>query len=320
VKIAICGFASSSRDLAPYKDPAFEIWTMNHAAMTWCPKWDVMFELHTLEHLRTIGAHASDPNSYLAWLAKDHKRPIYTQRQFPEVPNSVAIPREELNAWFSERGGNVEGYFANDYYTSTISFMVALAIMKGAEEIHLYGIDLLQDEEYAYQRAGAEYLIGFARGMGIKTYVPRQSALCASNYTYGFSEPAIGLNSDDEKIKPLIDYLDDKANVVGGQLEQVHTDAKTYHGALQMADLALGWIEGKGLAPVLGEDQKPKVDEAGNMIFKTAAQMVAEKKDELAGKFNNAQASIHMLNGQQQAFKTSATWTKHFARGGALKS
>jgi hypothetical protein len=276
---------------------------MNHAAMTWCPKWDVLFELHTIDHLRTIGAHESDPSSYLAWLAKDHGKPIYTQKAYSEIKNGVPVPREEMNKWFAERGGNVEGFFANDYYTSTISFMLALAIMKGAGEIHLYGIDLLQDEEYAYQRAGAEYLIGFARGMGIKVYVPRQSALCAANYTYGFSEPAIGLNADDQKIKPLVDYLEDKVNVIEKQMAQARTDAQTYHGALQMADLSLGWLEGRDLAE--GKD---------------AVAMIRDKKAELAGKFSQAQEALAMLNGQQQGFRTSATWTKHFARGGALKS
>lgn len=63
--VAIVGFASSSRDQAPLQDPNFEIWTMNHAPLSWIPKWDVLFELHSLEHLQSIAAHSTQPSAYM---------------------------------------------------------------------------------------------------------------------------------------------------------------------------------------------------------------------------------------------------------------
>jgi hypothetical protein len=35
--------------------------------------------------------------------------------------------------------------------------------------------------EYKYQRPNLEYLIGFARGLGIEVYIPEQSSLCKFN-------------------------------------------------------------------------------------------------------------------------------------------
>lgn len=313
--VAIVGFASSSRHLAPYNDPKFEIWTMNHAACTWIPKWDVLFELHTLEHLRKIHAHDTDANSYMGWLGRqpgvgqEKHAPIIMQDVFAEVPASVKLPREEMNAWFAERGGNLQGFFAADYYTSTVSYMLAMAIMQGREEVHIYGVDLLLDEEYGYQRSGLEYLIGFARGMGIKVYIPYQSALCQANYTYGFSEPKVAIGSDE--LKPFIDYIEDKANTSLNMIEKAKQDAHTFSGATQALDMVLGWILAGGFAEVETSEGK---------VVKDLKTLVTEKRLEMDAKFRGAHDSVLTITGQSEAFKTTAVWAKHYARGGALKA
>ena len=305
--VAIVGFASSSRGLAPFNDDAVEIWTMNHAPISWIPKWNVLFENHTLDHLRRVAAHGEEPTKYLDWLkaqpGPDDPKfcPIYMQDHYDHIPASVKLPHAWLNAWFAERGGNTEGYFAKDYWTSSISYMIGLAIMQGRPEIGIYGVDLLQDEEYVYQRSGAEYLIGFARGMGIKVYIPTQSALCKANYTYGYSEPAVGMGVEKSEIKPLIDYIEDKAKLCESLVARARQDSATFHGAKQLADLVIGWIE----KPEEGKDLMTSVK---------------DKAADLEMKFKNAHESIFQLAGQAEAFKTAVVWSKHFARGGALES
>lgn len=297
--VALVGFASSSRDQAPFADTNFEIWTMNHAPLSWIPRWDVLFELHSLEHLKSIAAHSTQPSEYMDWLAKqpgpgaEGHRPIYMQERFDSIPASVGLPREELNALFGARAGNAKGFFAPDYYTSTISYMMAIAILQGREEIHLYGIDLLQEEEYFYQRAGAEYLVGFARGMGIKVYIPEQSAMCKANYVYGFSSPL-----EFGQLSPLVDFITDKANVSDTHVARAKQDAHTFNGAIQMADLVLGWIgEGKDLPAE-----------------------VKAKKEDMEKRFKAAEIATQTMTGQAEAFRTCGVWAKHYARGGALKS
>ncbi len=285
---------------------------MNHAPLSWIPKWNVLFELHTMEHLRRVAAHLTNPNDYLDWLAKqpgpdDPKHcPIYMQDHFDTIPASVKLPREELNAWFAQRGAPhvcaptvpEEGWFAADYYTSTVSFMLALAIMQGRPEIRIYGVDLLQDEEFNYQRAGCEYLIGFARGMGIPVFVPEQSAICKANYTYGFSEPAV----ESGKLDPLIKYIEDKAGLSDGLVGKARQDAHTFNGAVQVLDLMLTWLASNGAD---GKD---------------VPTLVKEKKAELEARFKAAEQSMLTLGGQAEAFRTAAVWTKHYARGGALNA
>ena len=64
------------------------------------------------------------------------------------------------------------------YWNSSIAYAMALAIHEGAREIAIYGVDMDGTDEYAYQKANMEYLIGVARGRGIQVYIPPQSALC----------------------------------------------------------------------------------------------------------------------------------------------
>jgi hypothetical protein len=272
---------------------------MNHAPLSWIPKWDVLFEIHSMEHLRATHAHSTMPSEYLSWLEKqpgpgqEGHKPIYMQQHQDSIPASLPLPREELNKWFEEKCGQ-KGYFAQDYYTSTISWMIALAMMQGRPEIHLYGIDLLQEEEYIYQRAGAEYLVGFARGMGIKVFVPEQASLCKANYTYGFSHPP-----EHGQYETLIKYIEDKAKLSEEQATKARQDANTFNGALQMADLMLGWLT-----------SQPE--------GKTVEQAVQEKKAEMQNRFKHAEAAAMTMTGQSEAFKTTVVWTKHHARGGAL--
>ena len=64
------------------------------------------------------------------------------------------------------------------YWNSSIAYAMALAIHEGAQEIAIYGVDMDGTDEFGYQKANMEYLIGVARGRGISVYIPPQSALC----------------------------------------------------------------------------------------------------------------------------------------------
>jgi hypothetical protein len=96
------------------------------------------------------------------------------QEACPEMRLSRTYPR-----------GKIEKVFGA-YFTSSIAFMVAYAIAGGAQEISLFGIDMLGSDEYVYQRPCVEYLVGFARGRGITVNIPEKSALIKSTYTYGY--------------------------------------------------------------------------------------------------------------------------------------
>lgn len=109
--------------------------------------------------------------------------PVYMQKLWPEVPNGIIYPLEQVVAKFG------------DYLTNTVSFELALAILEGFEEIHVYGVDMAVSSkmflhnEYSNQRPSCEYFLGVAKGMGIKIYIPDTSDLLKTRFMYAYEEP-----------------------------------------------------------------------------------------------------------------------------------
>lgn len=132
------------------------------------PRTDLFFEIHALDML------ASDPDQtvFLAWIKKQPKS--YLQKLDPRFPNALAYPLEEMVAKYG-------GYF----FTSSLSYMFALAIEQKPTHIGMWGVDMSATEEYGYQRAGCHYFIQKARDLGIEIVVPVESDLLASP-KYGF--------------------------------------------------------------------------------------------------------------------------------------
>jgi hypothetical protein len=62
-------------------------------------------------------------------------------------------------------------FFGVDYFTNTVDYAIALAIYKGFSEIGFYGVNMANNTEYSYQKAGVEFWIGQAMGRGIKVKV-----------------------------------------------------------------------------------------------------------------------------------------------------
>lgn len=151
LKVAIVGL-SPTRTLAP-KD--WQRWGL--AWDTDRYEYDRVFELHDYEDLRMTHAHLG---AYLEKL--QHLDSVYMAGAY--LPNAIVYPFDAV----AETTG--------EYWTSSVAYMLALAIHEGAEEIGIYGVDA--NDDYGYQRPNLEYLIGFARGRGIKVHLPAQCPLC----------------------------------------------------------------------------------------------------------------------------------------------
>ena len=181
-KVAIVGCADS-KDLAPFNNPEYEIWGVNNLYAFIPPgsahRW---FEIHQIEFngqsFIRRGKLAFRGKPITEYLAEINSLgiPIYMQKHWPNIPNSVPYPLKEVIA---KLGG---------YFTNTISYMIALAIYEGFERIDIYGVDMAVDSEYYYQRPSCEYFIGVARGMGIEVYIPPQADLMKTRFLYGFQE------------------------------------------------------------------------------------------------------------------------------------
>jgi len=166
-KIALLGTAPSSIDLAPYDDESWEIWACSPGTM-FAPRIDVHFDLH-----RFLPGGVSFPLEYVEFL-KGFQGTVWMTRLIDEIPNSQEFPWQEL----------VEKY-GPYFFTSSLSWMMALAMEMEPEEISLYGVDMAANTEYEGQKLGCQYFATLAVAQGIKVTVPPESDLLRPNPLYG---------------------------------------------------------------------------------------------------------------------------------------
>ena len=188
-QIAIVGLSQSTHEDAPWGDDDWELW-----GLPWDSMWeliDVHFEMHPLELLKEPEAYR--PPGYIDRL--NSLSTLYMQNGW-EIPNAMSYPLAEVI--------NTLGV---DYFNSSISYMLGLAIHRiksyryndkafiardtplYESKIGLWGVDMANitathpddpsfKTEFEYQRPNMEYLIGYARGLGIEVYIPEKSPLC----------------------------------------------------------------------------------------------------------------------------------------------
>lgn len=190
-KVAIVGFAASSMEMAPFDDPTFSIWGMNQLYRK-IPRADRWFEIHAnyLEHV-------VEGTDHKKWLTES-PIPIYMVDRIHSIPNSVRFPIERV----------MQGHL--DYFTSSVAYMIALAIQEGFKEIGLWGIDLIVGDEYFFQKACAEFWLGVAHGKGITVTLPHTTALCKQSHRYGYQSEPVSLIAMSELAKRKAGLLDQR--------------------------------------------------------------------------------------------------------------
>lgn len=230
-KVALLGFADSWK-LAPFDDPEVEIWGLNELWKYLKPdRWARWFELHDADTLGVTKRDLSEGEQkrHLEWLAAQQPgRPIYMQPQFCDgrFPAAVPYPLERMIDRFGR------------YFTSSIGYMLAVAIADGYDWIGLYGIDLASDVEYQHQRPNAEYLIGLARGMGKTVVLAETSAICKAGHLYGFEKPLGDLGGIASAVREHKKSLDKKR-------DETLSALSTIDGAMQECDNVLKLMEFK---------------------------------------------------------------------------
>lgn len=197
-KVCIVGFADGHRDLAPWDSDEHEFWGINRLHIVLPDRrFDRWFELHSLEDFYSSDDHAD----HREWLTR-FGGPIYIRSRDLDVAAEWGIEAEAypLEAVLNE--------FETSYFNNTVSYLLALAIVMGFEEIHMYGVDMAQDTlfqaEYRQQRPSCEYFIGVANGRGIPVKLPDGSDLMVTSHLYGFE--------DDQHQKKMVARMQELSN------------------------------------------------------------------------------------------------------------
>jgi hypothetical protein len=229
-KVAIVGFAGT-RDQAPYDDPTFEIWTVNNL-YRFVPRQDRIFQIHTKAEIFADGQHRTPEDKQMGaehWeYLTQTDIPVYMQEKFPEIPAAVRYPIEEIIEEFGIPRTNET--LKDAYFTNSISFMIALAIHEGFEEIHVYGVDMAVGGEYTEQRPSCEYYLGIAKGRGIKIYLPPESDLLKAHFMYGWEDEK--RSAWDMKLQKTIQMM--KANKLNSDqiIRNQQSVSDKYEGAI----------------------------------------------------------------------------------------
>lgn len=162
--VVIVGLSPTSRDLVADEPEGIEIWGLNHAHAVFGPqvlsKFTRWFQIHPFQEM---AARQLEQHQHVEWLAQA-KIPVYLDEVRPEVPMSRAYPRTEVLKFLKMED--------LDYLTSTVAYMLALALMEGFTTIRLLGIDLSTKEEYVRERPNFEFLLGIAHHMDVSIELP----------------------------------------------------------------------------------------------------------------------------------------------------
>jgi hypothetical protein len=171
----VAGAAGHER--APLGDHSWECWGLNamwqHIDYTRCARW---YELHHRSFL-TWEQGGTRENAYFRWLRSLRELPVYVhdRKEWPEVLTARAFPWKEVRALVPA--------FQN-YHACSIDWMLAHALLEGATEIRLCGVEQQHTAEPLSSRACVEFWAGVAIGRGITVSSADGSTFKLAHLTY----------------------------------------------------------------------------------------------------------------------------------------
>jgi hypothetical protein len=257
-KLAIVGTHKDTRDYAPFDDLDFDIWVFNEALSQvihdkynnpykWVRRADAVFQMH--EPAVYMSPNNRSDKFHWDWLQENHDDlKIYMQEVDPLVPNSVRYPKEDVDALLDSfrQGMSLE---KRSFLTSTPAQAMALGIVLGYKHIDIYGCNMASETEYAFQREGFTFWVGYALGHGITINMYSGDEI--------FDRPIYGyegyVETPPEYFKQRIDEL---TPAISAQRESIHQlDSRLnenwqngvgeYISEISSANSNLGYLEGQ---------------------------------------------------------------------------
>jgi hypothetical protein len=284
-KVAIVGF-TQHRDKALELDDSWEIWGLNEL-YRYMPadRFHRWFEIHDRPYLE----ETEDGVQHMADLPKAlHGVPIYMQKHHEDIPTSIRFPVERL----------VE-QLDSDYWTNCPAYMIGVAIAMGYEEIAIYGVDMAQETEYAYQRPCCEHWLGVATGMGIKTSVPPESDLLKTLglYAYDGAGSILVLKLRDRR-KYLETMMADRQKILKKLAAEYERKKLGLTGQFERARGAIGEL-GLQEASEKRDERIVELKAEAESLSRTLGELESEyreKREKLVGEINRVMGGIEDIN------------------------
>lgn len=215
MKIAICGSAPSSAELAPFEDETWQDFRQGlpapHNIGAFFPtkftkeKWDIWgcspaFAGQARRATRWFETHRWEPGAnwfqpaYMNFL-REFQGPVYVGGP------PGAIPKEDIPNQIPYPTQRVVDEFTPYFLTSSLALMAAVAILEiedmrrqfpnhdpSEDVLAFFGVDMAAHEEWSYQRPGCHHFIVEAVNRNIGIYVPPESCLLIPMPIYGLCE------------------------------------------------------------------------------------------------------------------------------------
>ena len=169
--VAVIGLGPSCKEFLAEKarknNPVHydEVWGINttHRSIK-CDKIWTMDDLAKMEQ------------NYPDWAneLKLEETPIITCRTHPDYPNAYAYPLDDVTTRFKD-----------NYFTTTVAYIVAYAAYIGVEDLYLFGLDFYYPNAMVVESGMGcvAYWLGIARENGVHFKIPSSSTLLDSNMT-----------------------------------------------------------------------------------------------------------------------------------------
>ena len=139
------------------------------------------------------------------------KIPFFSVRKYSEIPTSISYPLDE-----------VIDALGTDYFTNSIDYMIAYAVYTKVDEINLYGVNMVVGSEWAFEKPGVDFWVGYAKGRGIEVNVfGRHSEIMQSR-----NKKLYGYNRNQSSVTQLIEKLE-KLDREEQQLPKLFQKVKT---------------------------------------------------------------------------------------------
>jgi hypothetical protein len=161
-KLAIVG-GGITRDLAPYDDPEWDIWTTASIART-IPRVSCVWEIHTDAHVK--------PDTKLDWDC-----PVMVQHERADTKNGkVWTPWHLIDKW-------------GPHFSGSMCYMLGEAFYLGYDAVVTYGVDMLEEEYRGRMREDFIYLFGLFTGMGKCVSISEGTPMLWDSLAYEYEAP-----------------------------------------------------------------------------------------------------------------------------------
>jgi len=300
-----------------------DIWGFNEVLkQDWYKRADAIFQMH-LEAIWRNPQNRNDPKHF-EWLASGNTPLIYMLDAHKDVPMSKKYPLDEIVADLlpTFKWEAASGYTDNKYFSSSISYAVALGIFKGYKKIECWGMEMNTDTEYRYQRDGLTFWQGIAVGRGVEL-IAYTDIYNAPLYGYEgeaslkydtFKKRIDFLNLDVPKAKAGYDAAKDKADQAAVAFLATFKEPETVVDTLKAQVLAAfeyGILDG---ATQENERYKQKADA---MKEATEGAFQFSRQEFEAGTYNNRKAKD---KAEMKAHALAGVCNELFNRARAMKA